>query len=691
MPGAAIVNVTDAPYNAKGDVKATTGSINSGSTTLTVPSGLFVSGDVNKQIMVVGAGAQVTVGTESAVIPLYTTITAVGAGTVTLAASASTSVTNAVVRWGSDDTLAFQAAANALQTAGGGELRIPPATYWLYPNSRALPTGNTGLADFTSLAGVRIVGPGATLLTARAYIPPAQGMFNLFTFENCTNIEVRGLTVLGHPFRGLNLVVQNAILVHLFGACRNVDVTASCTGIVSPLMVTAGPRTNANQASDYAGDESQRSRSIRLDATAVNCGYAATFQFSGDDVRATLVTDGCARSYIAYGARAHRLMIDSKNHLNADVMLQAYQGRTSPTAPSYSGYGVENVSIDYVNRDTTATWMETHATAAVEIGFAQDYAAVHRDVRVRYDVRYPAQQSARFGPVLRVINHSSASSLNGVHGLERLRLEGRVEGPGSPFDFNQGETVVTAAGAVRGRFYDLLFADLTLASTGAAVVDLRPLASTAEFRNVASDVALPARTMGTATVRWVGCRAPSLSYTATDTLPADYEDCVIGSWADQSTLGKTFRNTTVGGYPLEIERWEGEAHRHASRFSIGDLSQWFDAFRVRHLSTGAAYRLHYYVVKAGEQDNPVNRNEIVGTATWSAFQGATGATYEEELQVAREDRMLGTGNPVVEVDLVPGSGYGTVRLRVPGWNGSTARAAFELEILGHPVRDVVPL
>ena len=467
MPGAAIVYVTDAPHNAKGDVKSTTGTITSGTSSLTVPSGVFAAGDIGKQILVVGAGPTITNGGDSAVIPLYTTISNVAGTTVTLAATASASVTNAVVQFGTDDTPAFQSAATAIQNQGGGELRIPPATYWLYPNSRTLPTNGTGAGDFTSLSGVRVVGPGATLLTARAgnYMVG----FNLFTFQDCSNVQVIGVRVQGHLLTGTSgsLVQQGANLVKLFGGCRNVEVQASATGILSLVSVVAGPR--GGNSGTYAGTDAQRSHGIRFSLVAVNCGYGCDFQFSGDGVDGSLTTDGCYRSLIAYGVRDHRLRVDSRNHIGADVVLTAY-----------TGYGVANVDLSYTNRLSSNSYGVGYGTAGVELAYGDNTAAVIRDVRIHYDVKYLAPQA--FGPALRVINHGT-NETPPIHQLERLRLEGRIEGPGDPFDFNY--QVVSADRAhVYADFRDFLFTDLTLSGNRPVVLDLTPLVDGLEIHRV---------------------------------------------------------------------------------------------------------------------------------------------------------------------------------------------------------------
>jgi hypothetical protein len=666
MPGPAVVDVTS--HGARGDVVRQKGSTatRGGVTTVTVPGVHFAPVDVGKLLMVDGAGRPVAPGSPRR-LPLYTSIRAADGATAVLADAAGADVSDAWVTWGSDDTAHFQAAAAAVQLAGGGELRVPPATYWVRLEPRNLGTPGPALGHFAALDGVRVAGPGATLLTARDGEAPLG--FELFRFDGCSNVEVAGLSVRGHAQEGTTAVEQNAVLVRLFGGCRNVRVSAACTGILTPLMVTAGPYGAGGSSSDYAGDEAFRARGIRLDAVAVNCGYGANFQMSGDDVEAALVTAGCYRSAILYGVRNHRLSIDSRDFVGADVLLQAYPGRTAPGAPA-TGYGVENVEIAYTNRHTTAGWMSGNGNASVEIDYASAQPAAHRGVRLRYDVRYGAG-AAHWGAVLRVNHHGGAG-----HALERVRVEGRVEtpagSPATPFELNYGGAV-----AANVAFRDLLFADLSLVGQQTPVLDLAALQGAAEVRRLAYDGAVSALTASGGRVRWVGCRAGSLSTTSaspgSEPVPADYVDCEIGAASARDRAGKTFRNTVAGGVPLEATRTA------ATVFRDGTPAAWPPAaFRVFHGGAGASYRLRYYV-SAGAG---AARRELAGSATWTAFMGAAGTPYTFALPPLHDARVLGGGAPAVEVNLAPdGQGAGVVRLGLNGWSGP-ARATFHLEVLG---------
>jgi len=120
-------------WGAKADVQtSTTGaSITASTTTLTVSWASFTSDDVGKTVVVCGAGPSGA--------PLITTISAIIGGTqVTLAAAASTTVSNGKVAWGTDSTTALQACLDTISTAvhrvqvsgryGATRLRVQPYT-----------------------------------------------------------------------------------------------------------------------------------------------------------------------------------------------------------------------------------------------------------------------------------------------------------------------------------------------------------------------------------------------------------------------------------------------------------------------------------------------------------------------------------------------------------------------------------
>lgn len=122
------INVLD--YGAKADAQTTTTSVSVTGNAVTVGANLFVSSDVGKIIGAMGA-------TGPGIIPAspwvnFVTITAYTSPTqVTVNASIGTPFSNSAcyVAWGTNNSSAFQAAANQINAIGGGRLYVPSGRY----------------------------------------------------------------------------------------------------------------------------------------------------------------------------------------------------------------------------------------------------------------------------------------------------------------------------------------------------------------------------------------------------------------------------------------------------------------------------------------------------------------------------------------------------------------------------------
>lgn len=130
-------------YGAVGDGKVRIdGAMTSGGNTVTCATSTpFVSGDVGKKILIKGAGP-------TGVTSLIGTITGfTSSSVVTISVNASTTISNAVVMWGTDDTAAIQSAVNAavafaVANSGAADVFFPVSSGF-YVVAGALVTGGT--------------------------------------------------------------------------------------------------------------------------------------------------------------------------------------------------------------------------------------------------------------------------------------------------------------------------------------------------------------------------------------------------------------------------------------------------------------------------------------------------------------------------------------------------------------------
>jgi hypothetical protein len=162
------VSVKD--FGAKGDgVNTGGGSITASSAVLTASGGKFTASAVGKVIAIYGAGASG--------VPLLTTISAYVSSTqVVLSTTATTTVTNADVWYGTDDTDAIQEAMNS-----GRNILVPAGIYIV--GSR---TTGTGLALMSPNDGHNITGAGRRISTIKLMPNPAHTSLGMMVFYGGT-------------------------------------------------------------------------------------------------------------------------------------------------------------------------------------------------------------------------------------------------------------------------------------------------------------------------------------------------------------------------------------------------------------------------------------------------------------------------------------------------------------------------
>lgn len=151
------INVKDEAYGAKGDGKIITDAeIASTSHELHSVSAAFTTGDVGKTIGISGASTKLG-GV------LNATISSVAAGVATLSVAATVTVTGAVACYGTDDTAAFQAAANACPSYAytGSELAQGAGAFVYAPSSIYIIAGEVTWGQRIAFRGD---GPGQSIL-----------------------------------------------------------------------------------------------------------------------------------------------------------------------------------------------------------------------------------------------------------------------------------------------------------------------------------------------------------------------------------------------------------------------------------------------------------------------------------------------------------------------------------------------
>lgn len=454
-------------FGAKGDVRLTTGSITEGSTTVTVPSsGTFSQNDLGKALSVRGAGvleSSTDPGREARRHDLYARIAAVAAdgASATLSVAATVTVSNSVVKWGTDDTAAFQAAAAAVQAAGGGTLYVPHGDaggYWVYSfvHSETLPAAP--LIDFVGLVGASVE-CDALLHTDRAFT--YETGYDLVRLTNCIRSRVRISRVVGELHPRVE-TIRGPFVVMLHGRCIDTEVDVSAEGVYTVLT--------ANTPDADRFDDSKRSTGIRFHVRANNCGYGVALQFSGDSASGTVEATNCYRTLIPYGVKDLRCVARITNPAADAIQLTGY-----------SGASLEAVDLTVLHTGSSVEWGPGLGLVAIKA--ISNAPCTWKNIRIHYHVNASLGTE---GAVLRFVKHDDTGAYDAQprgHVVDGLTVTGLISGP---FATSPLQWYVNQPGDIGGwsnetfRCFD--FDGLAISGTGHALqMNLRPLEDVARI------------------------------------------------------------------------------------------------------------------------------------------------------------------------------------------------------------------
>jgi hypothetical protein len=344
----AFVDVTAAPYNAKGNaLRYSDGAMATGSTTFTSSSATFTAGDVGKVIHVRDAAGG---GSPNA---LRTTIaTYVNSHTVTLAAAnaSGAAVSGALFIYGTDDGPAVQAAVTAvLNGPGSGEIRFPTpvGAYLMASTVNAIATGQ-----------LRFVGEGATLMIG------LDDQYDSTILVNTSLIEITGfrfesdIPVIGSGASPMRVLSLGGFTVSVHD-CSFVDTMAR-----DGVVVLAGHNNAIHDINIFGGYVSGTDRGIinlayggvaeRVLGVDGNVNGAAAWMAVNPDVAASYDAAGehpftfrnC--SFDEAGGASH-ILVKPTNGFNASrVEIVNCDGLGSPgaTGSPYLIYDTDDVFID---------------------------------------------------------------------------------------------------------------------------------------------------------------------------------------------------------------------------------------------------------------------------------------------------------------------------------------------------------
>lgn len=314
----------------------------------------------------------------------------------------------AVCNGTTDETALLIAACAACASAGGGTVLIPGdirvgSTDW----SVGMPA--SPVIGFSAVHNVTIVCTGEIFFD-RAFTLGQQ--VDLFEFTGCVNPTiVAKVRTPSHPITD----ARGLVVTRLRGGCRNAVVRIHAQYCCASLICTA-----VSGAADSA-----RTLGVDFLIHAESCEYGAVFEFSGDNAVGQLTTDIIARSYFVYGAKRHKIQINSKNNRADDCLIRVYLGCVT-----------EDIDVKYVNKGST-----TASTSAPCVSIAPNVASgtltpgTIRNITLDIHVEYGGVQ----GPghafyVYRSIDDATLDVVDRGHRLENFDVSVVTKGA------NQGNT-----------------------------------------------------------------------------------------------------------------------------------------------------------------------------------------------------------------------------------------------------------
>ena len=293
-----------------------------------------------------------------------------------------------------NDTAAFTSAAAAITAAGGGVLYLSPGTY------NVLVPIASQICSFTSLNGVSIEGPDATIADQQTYTGTQIG--ELFYFTGCTNISVGRTGPIKFTAQDNGVNLRGSAMVSCFGQNANLYVDVDTNGgfWAVRLWQTSGALTAA-----------AHTRGVRGNIKSVSTAYPLACAWSGDEVDLIIDANDCLRNFFIYGVRNVRLYVRSLNQ------------QATANVASLESEGCTNVYINYSDRGTTSS--TGSAAPAVSLGFTGPNPVTHRNIHFHFDVVNPA--AGGFGTTFRVQKLDAAGNPDNTqrgHIMTNLTLSG---------------------------------------------------------------------------------------------------------------------------------------------------------------------------------------------------------------------------------------------------------------------------
>lgn len=307
-----------------------------------------------------------------------------------------------------DDTLAIQAAGNAMTTAGGGALWFEPGKTY-----RVWTTTPSTLLSFSSLEGVLIFGNGAEIVTAQTNA----SFVDVFKLNGCANVTIRDLTFTG----------SNTTLTASTGE-RFIDYHNDCRNIAVENCRVYNCRSGLEAAGSPGGT---RTKGVRVHNCYFEKVYYPLQPYRTDNLEARYTSVNAGRSYFPTSPCSHHeIWLDSQQGGPfTDCLIKVYAASGSAAADNT----ISDIRINYFTSGRysgSGDQQDNEAIIAFEIEQADASTAAGHLRNIDVNITADCGASDQFSNLVTFRRYSNSTptgdGTSRSHSIRNIRIAGNA-------------------------------------------------------------------------------------------------------------------------------------------------------------------------------------------------------------------------------------------------------------------------
>lgn len=406
-----------------------------------------------------------------------------------------------------------------------------------------------------------------------------------------------------------------------------------------------------------------------IKAYGVYYPYVGTF--SGNNVDLILEEENCGRSFFIYGVAHNKFRLWTKNSQNTALIK------------SYSGYGCQNVDVDWTDTQST---LNLPAAPRLSIEWGDSTPATHSDIRVNVNWINPA--ASPWGNSLGFAKFSDGGgtpdSTGRGHRLYGFKLTGFSDNTGTSANHVNWEAGAFSPTGTPDLMTGYEIGPFVALGTNNSMSFAMYALGTAVFSAVQTQQNIYTDNGSQGRVLFSGCQAVSYTSATNNTDVHNYLYCNIAAPVGGGNLQaydnqKTFMQTQINslGYVT------GGKTQTSSASLSGNLTGTNNIFKLVPVGGNSfQFMLKYYLTGNQNETNPLLKNETYGIKWFSAFLDASGIwTIQTAVANMVTERTLNTAS-VLTVSLVNGtSSSAFIAVAATNYNASTAAGFFDVTML----------